>query len=95
MARRRTKAEWQTLVTQFDTSGQSAKAFCLAQGISSSNFFKRRQEVRGSAASSFVPAKVTTGHTGTVVIQVSGATIRCDSNTPTAWLAELVDTLSA
>jgi len=91
--RRRTKTEWQVLIAEFEASGQSAKDFCAAQGLSSSNFFKRRQEVRIAVVSPFVPTKISTGTTGSVVIDVLGTTIRCDSNVPTAWLAQLVSGL--
>ena len=87
---RRTKVEWQALIAEFEASGQSAKDFCVAQGLSSSNFFKRRQEVRALSVTPFVPAKMVTGNTRNIVIDVLGTTIRCDSNVSTAWLAQLV-----
>ena len=48
--RRRTANEWQQLVSQFERSGQSRRAFCSSQGLSLSTFDLWRRKLRGTPA---------------------------------------------
>ena len=48
--RRRTANEWQELVSQFERSGQSRKAFCSSQGLSLSTFDLWKRKLRGTPA---------------------------------------------
>ena len=48
--RRRTANEWQELVSQFERSGQSRKAFCSSQGLSLSTFDLWRRKLQGTPA---------------------------------------------
>ena len=96
MARRRTSEEWRELITQFETSGESATAFCRSRGISTSNFYKQRGR-RASASSVFVVARrvapaATQGPTASQIsVQISDVVIRCDAQTSVAWVSQLVE----
>jgi hypothetical protein len=89
--RRRTKAEWQQLFTEFDGSGEKAEDFCATRGLSAAYFVKRRRQLEKPSAG-FVPVRMGSG-AGRVLIQVADISIRCEANVPVIWLHELISTL--
>ena len=47
--RRRTRAEWQSLVTRAAASPLATAAFCAAEGISTTSFYLWRKRLQGDA----------------------------------------------
>lgn len=91
---RRTSAQWQQLLGEFEASGQTAKAFCKTRGISPSNFFKRRSAIKARNGSAFVATRVNPGSSA-ITLQVEEVSIRCGVETSPVWLAQLVTALRA
>jgi len=50
----RTKAEWQSLIIKCDSSEQSQKEFCLAEGLSLTTFYKWRKRLKNPSQERFV-----------------------------------------
>lgn len=47
---RRSRAEWQSLVSGFETAGQSVKSFCMDRSISQASFYLWRKRLAGSSS---------------------------------------------
>ena len=90
---RRSSEEWQLLIDEFEASAESGKAFCLRHGLSPSNFYKRRSTYVGASPSAFVATRRATPSACPVTVQVNDVVIRCDTQTPVAWVSDLVATL--
>lgn len=86
---RRTAEQWLELVAEFEASGQSGKDFCTERGLCASHFYKKRRHMRRQA---FAPVRVAAAATtpDPITIELRGMTIRCTSDTPAAWLAEVI-----
>jgi len=93
--KRRTKDEWQQLIAEFEAGDESPTIFCRNRGISTSNFYKRRSGRVYSVPSSFVAAQRTAPSACVLTVQVGETVIRCDTQTPVTWVAELVAALRA
>ena len=87
---RRSEAQWRDLIARWQQSGESAKAFCLAHGISLARFYKRRRELRPDPAQKFVPVRV---RADSVVVQIGDISVRCSASTPVSWIADLARAL--
>jgi hypothetical protein len=92
MPRRRTTADWQQLIAEFEASDQTIQSFCNDRGLSAGYFGKRRALLR-KRGSAFSVGRVSAPSIGAVSIQMGELAIRCDSSVPASWLAELVTTL--
>lgn len=93
---RRSSKEWQQLLAEFDAGTESAAEFCSSRGISSSNFYKRRS-ARTRTSSAFAVARraapASVQPLAPISVQINNVTIRCDSQTPVAWVRELATAL--
>ena len=93
VSKRRSNEEWQQLIAEFEAGSESGKAFCLRYGLSSSNFYKQRSRYVGESPSSFVAARRVAPSTSLVAVQINDVVIRCDTQTPVAWVCDLVAAL--
>lgn len=91
--KRRSSDEWDQLFDEFEAGDESGKAFCLRQGISTSNFHKRRSERVSASPSVFVAARRAAPSTCSVTLQVGEVAIHCDTQAPVTWLSDLVAAL--
>ena len=88
---RRSPDEWRDLIGRWQQSGQSAKEFCATQGIGLAQFYKRRADLRTDVTDNrFVPVRV---RTDAIVVQIGELSVRCSSDTPVSWLADLARAL--
>ena len=91
---RRSSKEWQQLLTEFDAGTESAAEFCRSRGINNSNFYKRRMTRTRASSSAFAVARrvAPPSHqtSAPISVQINDVTIRCDSQTPVAWVSDLV-----
>ncbi len=53
---RRSREQWQQIIEQFQSSGQSGAAFCKAQAISYASFCQWRQTLSAAPAVASTPA---------------------------------------
>ena len=91
--KRRSSDEWQRLLTEFEAGDESPAEFCRGRGISSSNFYKRRTAHTAVSSSAFVAARRAAPSAASVTVQVNEVVIRCDTQTPVAWVSDLVAAL--
>lgn len=91
--KRRSSEEWQQLIAEFESGTENTTAFCSSRGISTSNFYKRRTARAGMLRSTFVVARRAAPPAAPVSVQFNDVTIRCDVQTPVAWVCDLVATL--
>ena len=88
MVKRRTLAQWQALVDEFEASDETARAFCLERGLSEQYFGKRRQLLRRSAFAQIqVPARP---ERTSILVRRGEITIECNADTPPEWVAKLL-----
>lgn len=103
--KRRSQAEWQSIIQQQKDSGLTVIAFCRQQGLSSKTFYKRRLGLRTSPgsevpASSFI--KIKKPSTKTVcstsdsvgILHYQHSELHIHSGCDTHWLARLMQALS-
>ncbi len=90
--RRRSAAEWHTLLTEFESSDQPVAEFCDDRNINQNYFMKRRGKWRKGLATPFVAAKISVNSTP-ITIQFQDVNIRCSAQTSPVWLANLVAAL--
>lgn len=90
---RRTKNEWKQLITEFEAGSEDATTFCCNRGISTSNFYKRRTGRSYNSSSTFVSARRVAPSVCALSVQVGEVVVRCDTQTPVGWVAELVTAL--
>lgn len=82
---RRDAGEWATILKQFQTSGQTQRAFCQARGISLTSLQKRLYRLRRESQSGFVEVMpivrqtATEGHWQIEVQLPAGISIRLQS----------------
>lgn len=91
--RRRSSEEWQHLIDEFESGSESSKAFCLRHGLSPSSFYKRRSTRVSASPSAFVAARRAAPSVTPVTVQINDIVIRCDTQTPVAWVGDLVAAL--
>ncbi len=90
--RRRSAAEWHTLLTEFESSDQPIAEFCNDRDLNENYFIKRRGQWRKGLATPFVTAKISV-NSAPVTIQFQDVSIRCSAQTSPVWLAHLVAAL--
>ncbi len=90
--RRRSAAEWQTLLAEFESSDQPVAEFCRDRDLNQNYFVKRRGQWRKGLATPFVTAKLRVS-SAPITIQVQDVSIRCSAQTSPGWLASLVTAL--
>jgi len=94
MSRRRSAAEWQSLIAEFESGSQTVAEFCAERDLNAGYFSKRRARLRRTKSTDFVPARVVSG-SRSVTIQVQDVVIRCEAGTSPAWLRDLLRALRA
>lgn len=90
--RRRSAAEWHTLLTEFESSGQSVAEFCGDRDLNENYFVKRRGQWRKGLVTPFVATKISV-NSAPITIQFQDVSIRCSADTSPGWLAHLVAAL--
>ena len=90
--RRRSAAEWHTLLTEFESSDLPVAEFCRDRDLNEKYFIKCRGQWRKGLATPFVAAKLKVS-SAPITIQFQDVSIRCSAQTPPAWLAHLVSAL--
>ncbi len=98
--KRRSKAEWQNLFLEQETSGLSVVAFCQERKLNPQYFGKRRRQLQDRHAlkptSSFMPVVLSAPmETSMLVLQQGDAlTLKTPMSVSSSWLAELIQQLS-
>src|SRR5271157_1732317 len=106
---RRSRAEADRLVTEFERSGMGRKAFCLAHGVSlhTLDYYRRQRGKSGSrAAGSILPVELVDGRTAVAaapmdsrgafrVVLGGGRRIEVDAGFDAAELKRLIAALEA
>ncbi len=84
------RAEWQSLLSEQETSGLSVVEFCQERGLNPQYFAKRRRQLQGRHAlkpsSSFMPVAISA--------QRDALTLKIPMSVSSSWLAELIQQLS-
>ena len=83
---RRSAAQWQRIVEQFEASGQTASAFCSAHDLNRAYFLKRRRQLQRPSRFVAVQRRV---DADPITVQMADVTVRCSTQTSPEWLAEL------
>ncbi len=91
--KRRWRDEWQQLLAEFDVGTESAAELCRRRSITSSNFYKRRAARNQASSSAFVLTRRAAPPSALSSGQINEVTIRCDTQTPVAWVSGLVTAL--
>jgi hypothetical protein len=94
------ESRWRDRLARWKRSGQTVRAFCLAQGLNENNFYAWRRELaardRQAAAppATFVPLRVAAPAVLEVVL-TTGVIIRVPTGADLATVARLVAALGA
>lgn len=99
-APRRSRARWAALVTAYEASGMSQRAFCLQQQVSPSTFGRWISRLGTSTttplapvtrpAALFVEVQLPVASTTPLMrVQVGELSVEFDTLVPPAWVAEL------
>lgn len=83
---RRSAAQWQRIVEQFEASGQTVSAFCLAHDLNRAYFLKRRRVLQRPSRFVAVHSRI---DAAPITVQMADVTVRCSTQTSPEWLAEL------
>ncbi len=83
---RRSVAQWQRIVEQFEASGQAVSEFCSAHELNLEYFLKRRRTLH--RPSRFVAVRHPID-AAPITVQMADVTVRCSTQTSPEWLAEL------
>lgn len=106
MAIRRTNQEWQDLLTLYETSSLTKRAFFQQHTLSPSTFYAKRQQFKSlekPSAGSFVKAHVIEKHTqspscqatiSNMTLSVNEIKLSIPQGTSAQYLAELIGALS-
>lgn len=93
---RRTSKQWQHLIQEQATSGQTAAAFCAARGINDKYFSLWKNKLNAKSkktaklASKFVEIKSPTVPAEAISLSVGSAVLKIPSSTSPQWLASLI-----
>lgn len=93
---RRTSQQWQKLIQEQATSGQSATAFCAARGINDKYFslWKNRLYPKTKkttpAESNFITLKTPAIVTDTFSLSIGSVMLKIPANTSPQWVATLM-----
>ena len=95
-SREATRQLWAERLARFAAAGQSAAAFCAAEGVSPNSFFywKRRLAAAPDAGPLFLPVRVASPAPVEVALP-SGAVIRIAPGCDLAFIRSLIDALGA
>ena len=95
MRKHRTKAEWLSLIDEFEQSNQSQAEFCSARGLNPKYFSLRRIKLKAiSPKDPFVEVRPTPADTTSVVIQYGTVKVHLPT-TSTQAIVQLVKALAA
>lgn len=83
MPPRRTPAQWQTLMNQFDASGKTQEHFCRSKGIALATFAMWRRKLKATALTPAPPAFVQ------VHLPIDGGVLPPESQEPADLVVEL------
>lgn len=98
--KRRSKAEWQNLFSEQETSGLNVMAFCQKRGLNPQYFGKRRRQLQDRHAlkpsSSFMPVAISSRRDVSMLVLQQGdaLTLKIPTSVSSSWLAELIQQLS-
>lgn len=101
--KRRSDAEWQSLIDQQQKSGLSAFVFCQQQSLSCKTFYKRRQKLQIKSTSAAKPARFIQVKTNSgsaksavcsVVLHHQNSRLQLGTDTDALWLAQLIKALA-
>ena len=94
-AERRSKQEWRAILDRFESSGQTAQQFCVDNGFNAAYFSKQRVRLRQSAFVAVqAPApKALVSAPAAVTVEVGRYTVRCGTDAPAGWIADLLTRL--
>ncbi len=98
--KRRSKAEWQSLFSEQETSGLSVVAFCQERELNPQYFAKRRRQLQGCHAlkpsSSFMPVAISAQRDASMLVLQQGdaLTLKIPMSVSSSWLAALIQQLS-
>lgn len=93
--KRRTKAQWQTLIEEQAQSGLTAAEFCRQRGMNDKYFSLRKQSLLKAEPKSegFAVARITAS-VSTIEVKLGHATISLPASQPAAWLADFVKAIA-
>lgn len=89
---RRSPEQWQAIIAEFESSGQSRDEFCASRNLNLDYFGKRLRLSKKAKPSrpAFVPVRV---RLEGVAVELGDVTVRCTTATPVAWIADLAAAL--
>lgn len=96
--KRRSKAQWLTLIELQRQSGQSVREFCKARGVSDTYFSTIKKKFQAETAerpAQFVRATVATKELPSLQIRKADVLIGIPGGCDPAWVAQLVKALCA
>ena len=92
----RTKTQWQAIIDQQRSSGQSIKTFCQDQGLNYGYFNSVKSKLNPvkPKASGFVKLKSTQANTSMLTIRHHDVQLSISTSTSPSWIAELIKGLN-
>jgi len=92
---RLTREQWQTLINEQATSGQTATTFCAERDIDSKYFCTRKKQLAKSPANNrFVAVRTTSTENQSIQVFAGATQMRIPTGVSAQWLAELVKALA-
>ena len=105
----RSLSQWKTLIEEYQTSGQTLKAFCMAEGINAKYFSSKRRNLgyptlphsvkarSPSAPPSFIPIQVSHQPSNSLEqleLVFNGIKLKLPATQSPQWLSQLLRELS-
>jgi transposase-like protein len=94
VSKRRRRREWAELVTIYDSSDQTLRAFCTAQGINPHTFQYWRRKLKKESTPAFVEFRPQASPAGLIRLRKGEVEVELPGNYPGTQLAALLNHLS-
>ena len=95
---RLSREQWQSLITQYESSGLTQTAFCKQHNLNPKYFSLKRSKLlpNTSKASAFIQATpvVSSQPTSEIELQVGAVKIKLSTSMPSAYLVDLIRALA-
>ena len=85
---KRSKSDWLSLISEFESSGESAAAFCRSKGLCAKYFSLRRRQLKGTVSNPFIP--VVPPPSQGIELRINSVNLSLPVSISPDWLAQLI-----
>jgi hypothetical protein len=92
---KRTKQDWQALITAQAKSGLTAAAFCRKHSVNAKYFSLRKKQLSNPDTPAFLPVQLTSPAGDDIHVDWQGVALRLPISISPQWIADFIHRLSA